>query len=91
MEYLTSANETSASKYLAKATEIAKHATCARSRCGSVIVKDGEIIGSGFNSPPQDIEDQRRCSNPKDTYHKKVTDKTCCIHKYRYKNISKAQ
>src|SRR3989344_9333158 len=66
--------------YLSKAAEIAKSATCRRSKCGSVIVQLDEIIGSGFNSPPQDIEDQRRCSYSKDSYHKKVTDKTCCVH-----------
>lgn len=26
------------------------------------------------------MEDQRQCSCSKDSYHKKVTDKTCCIH-----------
>ncbi|MDR0369680.1 MAG: hypothetical protein LBH96_04130 [Candidatus Peribacteria bacterium] len=26
------------------------------------------------------MEQQRRCSNNKATYHTKVTDKTCCIH-----------
>jgi hypothetical protein len=25
-------------------------------------------------------ENQRRCSNDKDKYNKKVTDKTCCVH-----------
>lgn len=45
-----------------------------------MIVRLDEIIGSGFNSPPQDIEEQRRCSYSKDSYHKKVTDKTCCVH-----------
>lgn len=44
------------------------------------IVQNNEIIGSGFNSPPQDIEDQRKCSNSKGSYHEKVTDKTCCVH-----------
>ncbi|NOQ55934.1 MAG: hypothetical protein GQ477_03970 [Nanohaloarchaea archaeon] len=80
MEYLTGTEKTKASEYLAKATEIARQATCARSKCGSIIVKDNEIIGSGFNSPPQELDSQYRCSNSKDTYHKKVTDKTCCIH-----------
>ena len=43
-------------------------------------MKDGEIIGQGFNSPPQNLESQRRCHCDKAQYHKKVTDKTCCIH-----------
>ena len=45
-----------------------------------MIVKGYEIIGSGFNSPPAEREDQRRCEVPKDSYNTKVTDKTCCVH-----------
>ena len=63
-----------------KAAEVAKQATCGRSKCGSVIVKDGEIIGSGFNSPAGNLESQRRCDTEKSSYHRKVTDKTCCVH-----------
>ena len=66
--------------YLSKAAEIAKSATCRRSKCGSVVVQLDEIIGSGFNSPPQNLENQRKCSCSKDSYHQKVTDKTCCVH-----------
>jgi deoxycytidylate deaminase len=69
-----------AQTYLQKAIEIAQKATCSRSKCGCVIVKDDIIIGSGYNSPPNDLESQKRCSNSKNQYHKKVTDKTCCIH-----------
>lgn len=35
----------------ARAVEVAKNATCGRSKCGSVIAKNGKIIGEGFNSP----------------------------------------
>ena len=80
MRYLSSDEEKKALEYIAKATEVAQNATCERSKCGSVIVQLDDIIGSGFNSPPQDIEEQRRCSYSKDSYHKKVTDKTCCVH-----------
>lgn len=62
------------------AAEVAGKATCGRSKCGSVIVRDGEIIGEGFNSPAGDREDQRRCGVEKSSYHTKVTDKTCCVH-----------
>ena len=65
-------------QYILRAAEVAKESTCLRSKCGSVIVKDGEIIGEGFNSPPGNSSG--RCSCEKDSYHKKVTDKTCCIH-----------
>ena len=80
MRYLSGAEEKKAFEYIAKAIEVAKNATCERAKCGSVIVQSDKIIGSGFNSPPQDIEEQRRCSFSKDSYNKKVTDKTCCVH-----------
>jgi len=80
MKYLSNQEEKEALEYIKKAAEVALKATCRRSKCGSIIVKNHEIIGIGFNTPPKDKENQRRCSNSKDAYHKKVTDKTCCIH-----------
>lgn len=80
MKYLSPDEEKKAFKYIAKASKVAQNATCERSKCGSIIVQSNEIIGSGFNSPPQAFEEQRRCSWSKGSYHKKVTDKTCCIH-----------
>lgn len=67
-------------KWMRTAAEVAKRATCGRSKCGSVIVRDGEVIGEGFNSPAGNLESQRRCGADKSSYHRKVTDKTCCIH-----------
>ncbi len=80
MRYLSGEEEKKALEYINKAAQIASDATCERSKCGSVIVNNNEIIGSGFNSPPQNREDQRKCSYSKDSYHEKVTDKTCCVH-----------
>ena len=80
MKYLSGDEEKKALKYIAKAAEVANNATCERSKCGSVIVQSEKIIGSGFNSPPQNKEKQRRCSCKKNSYHIKVTDKTCCVH-----------
>lgn len=60
--------------------EVAKQSTCQRAKCGSIIVKDNIIIGQGYNSPSNNLESQRRCTNNKENYHKKVTDKTCCVH-----------
>lgn len=80
MQYLTNNEEQAALLFLEKAAEVAKSATCERAQCGSVIVKDGEIIGSGFNSPPGEHESQRRCACEKSSYDQKVTDKTCCVH-----------
>lgn len=80
MKYLKGKEEQEAISHMNKASETALKATCSRARCGTVIVKDNEIIGHGFNSPPGNKESQRRCSKNKDSYDKKVTDKTCCIH-----------
>jgi deoxycytidylate deaminase len=45
--YILSSEETElAKKYLEEAITVALKATCTRSRCGSIIVKDSEIIGS---------------------------------------------
>ena len=66
--------------FIKEVAEVAKLSTCLRSKCGSIIVKENEIIGKGYNSPPKELESQRKCSNKKEEYHKKVTDKTCCIH-----------
>ena len=80
MRYLSGDEQQQALAYINQAAEIALQSTCERARCGSVIVENDEIIGSGFNSPPGHLESQRRCSCEKSSYHKKVTDKTCCIH-----------
>jgi deoxycytidylate deaminase len=80
MKYLSLDEEKIAFQYIEECVKIAKSATCQRSKCGSVIVNHGEIIGVGFNSPPGNAQSQRRCLAEKDSYHKKITDKTCCIH-----------
>ena len=80
MKILSGNEEIKAKEYFLKAAEIAKNATCERSKCWCVIVKDWEIIWIWFNSPVKWLESQRRCNNNKELYNKKVTDKTCCIH-----------
>ena len=67
-------------KWMAAAADVAKKATCERSKCGSVIVRDGRIIGEGSNSPAGNLESERRCGADKSSYDTKVTDKTCCVH-----------
>lgn len=67
-------------RYLLRAAESAKRATCQRSKCGAVIMKDDEVIGEGWNSPPGNLESERRCHIKKNEYDMKVTDKTCCVH-----------
>ncbi len=62
------------SKYL---NDVAKKSTCKRSKCGSVIVSNGLIIGEGYNSMP--------CNEDSECFKDKLastfkSDKTCCIH-----------
>lgn len=80
MQYLKDNDEKEAIEYMNICAEVAKKATCLRSKCGCVIVKDNEVIGMGYNCPPKELESQRRCTVDKNTYNKKVTDKTCCMH-----------
>jgi deoxycytidylate deaminase len=80
MKFLSENEKESALEILIKTAEVARSSTCNRSHCGSVIVKDNEIIGRGFNSPPGNKEESRRCSCSKTSYAQKVTDKTCCVH-----------
>ncbi|MBC7868885.1 hypothetical protein H7X69_01750 [Candidatus Saccharibacteria bacterium] len=68
-------------KYFEEAATVAKHATCYRARCGSVIVsKKNVIIGRGFNAPPLGDETQRTCDVEYHTDKKPKSDKTCCVH-----------
>ncbi|MFA7245191.1 MAG: hypothetical protein WC070_03375 [Candidatus Magasanikbacteria bacterium] len=80
MKHLKYTEEKYEQDYMNQAIKIAFNSTCKKSKCGSIIVKDNEIIATGFNSPPKNLENQRRCNCDKESYDKKVTDKTCCIH-----------
>lgn len=81
MKFLSGAEEQEALKNITITGEIAQSATCLRSKCGSIIVAANKnIIGAGYNSPPRELETQRRCLCEKIAYDSKVTDKTCCIH-----------
>ncbi len=80
MRYLTDAETEQTNKYLERCIELALQSTCERHRCGSVIVKENQIIGEGYNSPPRNLKSQKRCHIKKNEYDVKVTDKTCCVH-----------
>lgn len=73
-------SENDAKPYFNEAVKEALKSTCLRSKCGSVIVKNRNIIGKGFNSPPGNLESQRKCLVDKKNYEEKVADKTCCVH-----------
>ncbi len=80
MRNLTGEDAMVAQRYMEQAAHVAADAACHRRLCGSVIVSDDRIIGRGFNSPPHALDSQRRCNVSKDSYDRKVSDKTCCVH-----------
>jgi len=68
-------------EWIKNAAEVAKKSTCERAKCGSIIVNQKhEVIGTGYNSPPGQNKELKRCDREKSQYHRKVTDKTCCMH-----------
>ena len=80
MRYLKGKSKQDVLGFIRHTAEIAQNSTCLRSKCGSVIVKDGEIIGEGFNSPPQNLRSQNRCLRKHELKKGFKSDKTCCIH-----------
>lgn len=66
--------------YFKLAAEAAKKATCQRAKCGSVIIKNGLVIGTGYNSPPLGDESRRTCASVLDYDKKPKYDLTCCVH-----------
>lgn len=64
--------------YLSEAAEAAAYSLCLKARCGAAIVKDGQVITTGYNAPP----DKKR----PDYCLKELlpegfkSDRHCCIH-----------
>ncbi|KKR14535.1 MAG: hypothetical protein UT43_C0023G0007 [Parcubacteria group bacterium GW2011_GWC1_39_29] len=79
MEYLKNQQEKEAIRWMNKAAEVAKNALCLKDKCGTVIVKDGEVIGEGYNAPPLDKEENRTCDKEFGP-GKPNFDRTCCMH-----------
>jgi len=77
MKYLEDAEKEEALLYISEAANLALHSNCLRSRCGSVIVSLGEIIGIGWNSPPlnRQLEHCLKDYLPKDF----KSDRTCAV------------
>ena len=71
-------NDIKSKEYIEKAAQIALNSKCLRSKCGCVIIKNDEIIGEGYNSPPGD-EIIKICKKDSLAINFK-SDKTCCIH-----------
>jgi len=79
MIFLNGEEETSIAKtYFNLAAKIALQSTCYRSKGGSVIVKEDQVIGTGFNSPPQNQTLDHCLKDDLPSNFK--SDKTCCIH-----------
>ena len=57
--------------------KVAKMATCKRSKCGSIIVANGIILGEGFNSMPCDGTGECFKDNLAPTFK---SDRSCCVH-----------
>lgn len=79
MEYLKDQQEKETILWMNKAAEAARSALCSRAKCGTVIVKNSEIIGAGYNAPPLDSEENRTCGKEFGR-GKKNYDRTCCMH-----------
>ena len=80
MQHLKGGAEAEAEKWMTAAAIVAQNALCLRSHCGSVVVKDGEIIGKGYNAPPLDDIKLRTCLHSYDASKKPKYDLTCCMH-----------
>jgi len=65
-------------QWMKAAAKVALQSPCFRSQCGSVIEKNGEVIGEGFNGPPagQTLDQCLKDGLPS----KFKSDKTCCMH-----------
>jgi deoxycytidylate deaminase len=66
--------------YFREALKLANKSMCKRGRGGSVVVFKDEIIGRGYNAPPNDEEDNRMCQTNYRTSSKPKSDRTCCVH-----------
>lgn len=68
-------------RWFFEAESMAQKALCLRAKCGSVIVRDGTVLGSGYNAPPLDDIAHSKClSDDYDRNKKPKYDLTCCIH-----------
>lgn len=78
MRVLTGHEEKEAMSFIDAAVIVAKDSPCYRSKCGSVIVSQGKIIGSGFNAPPlgKKLDKCFKDDIPKNF----KSDRSCCIH-----------
>jgi dCMP deaminase len=69
-----------AEKYLDIAALAATRATCLRSSCGAVVVKDGVVLGTGHNSLPGDCAPEVCLKEIGAIGAGFKSDRTCCTH-----------
>lgn len=65
--------------FLAIAGAVAKRSTCLRRNVGAIIVKDKQIISTGYNGPPSGIPHCEKCSRY-DSDSGKDSDKCFAVH-----------
>ncbi len=80
MRYLEGKEEKEGIAWMEQAAKMAAKALCLKAKCGTVIVKEGEIIGEGYNAPPLDDIENRICLDEYDFKGKPKYDHTCCMH-----------
>lgn len=64
--------------YIQTCCDIARRSTCLRSKCGSIVVLNNQIIGKGWNSPPHNTTPLTCQKDVLPSSFK--SDKTCCVH-----------
>lgn len=80
MRILEGQEQQDAIKLIEEAAKVAAQSLCSRAHCGAVIIKDGQVIGQGFNSPPQNDPSLRTCLDEYNIPAGFRHDRTCCIH-----------
>ena len=78
MKYASGIEEEKAIGWMKEASVVAEQALCLNAKCGTIIVKNGEIIGIGYNAPPQDDMNNALCLDKRSERGKH--DRTCCMH-----------
>lgn len=79
MQLLNGSEKDGAMQWMMQAADVAKRSLCLRAKCGTIVVNDQNIIGTGYNAPPLDQEEHRLCLQ-EFSVGKPKYDKTCCMH-----------
>lgn len=82
MQTLTGQAQTDALRWLEEAAVTARNSTCCRRRCGSVLVRNGKVLGAAWNGLPGKPGQSKIHCTPYAPHLKTgfKSDKTCCIH-----------